>query len=413
MATILQPPTGANDSLPPFLEMDTPPWAARGLASILLLLFATVAVVATVLRIPETVSSPFVLLPVRGTDPVKAPRSGLVVEVRVAEGGAVEKGAALFVIQSPALGERSAELQTLETQLHGSEEGLANTSQKYASQRRVAEEEGRRLQGRLAYLDRTVAAKQQEWTLAQEVMEIYKRLYDRGLTSRLEYVNRQLGANKAAVELDQARTERAETRHALEKLRHEATVSQAEYRELTRRVQEDREKTRIRVATLRKELVQSQGNELAVPAVCMGTLLRLRVQGPGAVVQAGDVLGELACTGEQLQAELTVPQAGVGRITPGLGVKLLYTAFPYQRYGVRYGTVRWVSPSSVLVKDTPAFRVLVDIKDEAILVEGQPRPLMAGMDGRAEVVVGRTSVLHYAITPLRQLKAAFADAPAS
>jgi multidrug efflux pump subunit AcrA (membrane-fusion protein) len=114
MATVLRPPTAANE-LPPFLEMDTPPWAARGLAYILLLLFATAAVVAIVLRIPETVSSPFVLLPVRGTDPVKAPRSGIVVEVRVAEGGAVAQGAALFVIQSPAIGDRSAELQTLET----------------------------------------------------------------------------------------------------------------------------------------------------------------------------------------------------------------------------------------------------------------------------------------------------------
>jgi hypothetical protein len=66
----------------------------------------------------------------------------------------------------------------------------------------------------------------------------------------------------------------------------------------------------------------------------------------------------------------------------------------------------------VLVKETPVFRVLVDIEAEAILVEGQPRPLMAGMDGRAEVVVGRTPVLHYAVMPLRQLKAAFADAPA-
>jgi multidrug efflux pump subunit AcrA (membrane-fusion protein) len=402
---------GAPDQLLPFLESDAPHWAARGLAYILLLLVATGVVVAAVLRLPETVTSPFVLLPARGMDPVKAWRGGRVAQVRVAEGQTVRQGEALVVIQSAVIGERFAELQTLETQLHGMEESLTNVARRYEGQRRAADEEDRRQQERLAYLRRTVAARQQELTLVQETVEMYKRLYDRGLASRLEYANRQLGANRVAVELDQAMTERAETRRALEKLRHEAAAGQAEYREQTRRLIEDREKARIRVTALHQELAQSRGNELLVLAPCAGTLLRLRVQGPGAVVQDGEVLGELACAGERLQAELLVPQDGVSRLTPGLRVKLLYAAFPYQRYGVRYGTLRWVSPSSVADQHPPVFRVLVDIDDEAVVVEGQARPLLAGMGGQAAAVVGRTSALSYAFGPLRQLKETFAVPP--
>jgi multidrug efflux pump subunit AcrA (membrane-fusion protein) len=140
-------------------------------------------------------------------------------------------------------------------------------------------------------------------------------------------------------------------------------------------------------------------------------VVRLPVKGPGAVVQDGEVLCEVACAGGALQAQLTVPPGGVSRLKPGQGAKLLYDAFPYQRYGVRTGTVRWTSPAGEAVDGTSAFRALVDLTDKAILVDGQPRPLLAGMGGRAEVVVGRRTLIDYAFEPLRQLKESLAAPP--
>jgi membrane fusion protein len=132
------------------------------------------------------------------------------------------------------------------------------------------------------------------------------------------------------------------------------------------------------------------------------------IKAPGAVVQEGDLLGELACSGERLQADVHVPQSGIGLIKLDQRVKLLYDAFPYQRYGVRYGTVRWVSPASVAVKDQPVFRVLVDLQDDAVTVRGQRRALLAGMGGMADIVVGKRSLLSFAFEPIRQLKENFA-----
>jgi membrane fusion protein len=108
-----------------------------------------------------------------------------------------------------------------------------------------------------------------------------------------------------------------------------------------------------------------------------------------------------------LQAEAHVPQSGIGLVKPGQPVKLLYDAFPYQRYGVKYGTIRWVSPASVLVKDQPVFRVLIDLQDESVVVRGQPRSLLAGMGGTADIVVGKRSLLSFAFEPIRQLKENF------
>lgn len=113
----------------------------------------------------------------------------------------------------------------------------------------------------------------------------------------------------------------------------------------------------------------------------------------------------------RLQAELRVPESGLAELKPGLGVKLLYDAFPYQRYGVRAGTVRWVGPAGVAAGNGGAFRALVDLADTTVRVRGEPRPLMAGMGGEARVVVGRRSLMSYAFEPVRELRESFAGPP--
>jgi membrane fusion protein len=137
----------------------------------------------------------------------------------------------------------------------------------------------------------------------------------------------------------------------------------------------------------------------------------LRAQAPGAVVQGGDTLCELACSGQNLQAELKVPEQGMARMKEGQGVKLLYDAFPYQRFGVRFGVVRWISPAAISGETSGGFRVLVDPKDSFVYVKGIRRPLMPGMAGSAEIVLERRSLISYAFAPIRQLQESLSSPP--
>src|SRR5512139_1655890 len=92
--------TGA-DGPPQFLEGEPPPLVARGLALLLISLFVVATVLAAVVKLPETVTATFVLVPLRGTDPIRAPRDGKVVEVQALESARVTKGKVLFVLRSP------------------------------------------------------------------------------------------------------------------------------------------------------------------------------------------------------------------------------------------------------------------------------------------------------------------------
>ncbi len=96
------------------------------------------------------------------------------------------------------------------------------------------------------------------------------------------------------------------------------------------------------------DLVNATDRGFTVMAPCDGTVLRLHVNAAGAVVQEGDILSEMACARRPAPGRAASSRKPASpMVRPGQGVKLRYDAFPYQRYGVRFATVRWLGPAGV------------------------------------------------------------------
>jgi len=298
-------------------------------------------------------------------------------------------------------------LETLEAQLKGAEESLENERKEYKSLRHAGEEEISNLERHIGYLDQMIEFNKEQHSSTKTLVERYEKLYREGIMSWVVYAKHELEVTKIALELERLQTERLGKHASIKKLCYEVEANQTAFIELERNLNETREKARIRIQFLKKELVNSDSNEFSVQAPCSGTLVRLQVKSHSAVVSKGEILCNLCCAGEILQAELNVPESGIALIEPGQGAKLLYDAFPYQRYGVRHGTIRWVSPSSILTDNIPTFRVLVDLEETEIRVKGQKRVLKPGMSGRSEIVIGYRSLFSYIFDPIRQIRESF------
>jgi hemolysin D len=125
------------------------------------------------------------------------------------------------------------------------------------------------------------------------------------------------------------------------------------------------------------------------------------VEVPETVESAFVLVPSPRASGPRLQASLEVLPRDIARVEAGQGVKLLYEAFPYQRYGVRAGTLSWVGPAAAESRGREFFPALVDVADEAIAVHGRAQPLRAGMRGQARIVVGRRRLASYAFEALQ------------
>lgn len=388
----------------PFLDAEPPPLIARSLASLLLLGFVVVSLLSVIIELPVTVSGTFTLVPVRGSDPLRAPRSGIVTEVAAVEGKRVHEGELLFLLRSEIAGDRAAEVEALEIAVRGAEERLRNERARASSQA-AADREGRRALGRQATaLTRQIELGERRLVLAKSLLQHYQRLFDERLTSFENVQEHELEVARTEAEIGRLRAEQDQARIAEGKLGHEMAAREQELAELTRKAREETERSLVRLATLRSAKLSSQSDELGVSAPCEGTVVRLGVRAAAAVVSEGTVLAELACSGEELRAEVSVIDEGMGLVQKGQLVKLYYDAFPYQRHGARFGSVSFLGPSGTVKAEGPSFRVLADLDRRDFAVRGAPYPLLPGMTGKAEIVVETQSVVAYVFEPIRALR---------
>lgn len=394
-----------------FLDLTPPHWASRALSYVIISTVVVAGIASIVIKLPETVTASFVLAPTRGSDPIRTPRQGVADRVFVSEGQSVNQGDLILTLRSEMAGDRTADLMTLQTQMAGAGESFVNAKQKFSSQTLADESESRKLASRVEHLAELIAFKRQQVNLLKQLVDSDETLYREGIVSRVQLADRQLEHTKLAAELETLVAEQNETKLAIEKLRIESGVREAEFKEVQRTYKESAATGEIRIAALRSGLPATNGNEVRLTAPCAGTILRMNIKNGGAVLHEGEVVAELVCTGETLQAELKIPESGLGKLSVGQGVKLKYDAFPYQRYGVRYGRVSWLSPARSETNDGSTFRAQVELSERELTAQGQSHQFIAGMSGTAEIVVGNRSLIEYVFEPLRKLRENYSDVP--
>jgi membrane fusion protein len=112
--------------------------------------------------------------------------------------------------------------------------------------------------------------------------------------------------------------------------------------------------------------------------------------------------------GSRLEIWVYAPSRAVGFATPGQQVRLLFDAFPYQKYGAGRGTVTAVSrvatePTNIdsnLGIEEPVFRIRVRIDEVAPRIPADRRTLRPGMTLTANLVLERRSLWEVLFDPV-------------
>jgi len=405
----MSPPPNAP---PPFMQDSPPVWAARALSTVLLALFVVALVALLVVRVPETVIANFVLAPVRDADPIKALHPGIVSQVNVVEAQVVREHDLLFVVASELVGDRVSERGMIDARLAGGNNRRTNEKVKYENQQRADEQERQRLEQRIVALQRQADVKQRELSLIEDIAARRTKEFDQGVLSAMDANRAKLDVEKLAGELEVIRAAMVDARNAMARIAFDLASRTAAYAETERAIGEELTTFKARKSVLDQDRLRD-GNTLSVEAPCAGTVVTLHVRNPGTVVDEGDRLAELVCAGQPLQAELQLPERGLALVRIGQPVKLLYDAFPYERYGVQYGTLTWLSPASSAGARGPTFRAFAELGADTVGVQGTPRSVLPGMTGRAAVIVGQRTLVSYALEPLRQMRESLSAGPPS
>lgn len=416
-------------------------------------LFAVALAWAYVGRIDIVATAPGKVVPVSHTKEVQAFDAGTVAKILVDDGALVKEGQPLVLLDpSMARADRDRfkdqamradlDIARLSALIAPSPRGVDPFAGVVAPEQAIEESRGQlradelARDAKLAGADREIAAKRADavsyeaeigkidgaMPLVHERAMIRKESSDRGLTSRIDYLNAEqteielVNQRKVMVEKNIAAAADVQAQVA-DRLRLAADFER-DWRSQLQKALRDR-------AEARSELAKAQHRTglTSITAPVDGTVEDLRVHTEGGVVQAGQQLLKVVPSQDTVAIEAIVENRDAGFVRVGQPVEIKVDAFPYTHYGLLKGHVVQIAKDAapdpeVLqssrsgtepLSDNPdyirrsgglIFVARIAIDDPRLLVDGVKTRVESGMAVTTEIKTGRRSVIDYILSPV-------------
>jgi hemolysin D len=154
--------------------------------------------------------------------------------------------------------------------------------------------------------------------------------------------------------------------------------------------------------------LQYQWQQRILYAPVDGIIFQLPIQNPGAVVQPGTLIAQIAPRGAPMILRSQISSQDMGFLKVGLPVKVKFDAYPFQDYGVIAGRLSWISPDSKLVqvgqRQQEMFELEVELAQSYVQAGNKQIVLTPGLTATAEVVVRQRRVIDFFTDPFKQLQ---------
>lgn len=394
-----------------------------------LVLFVTIGLPwAMFSQIDEVGSAKGRLEPQGKTTKLDAPVSGTVVAIQVKEGEQVQAGQTLLSLESEpivaALGQAQAKLQgetNRLTQLQASaiQINAAKNTQRQENQSQIQAQEAetdqikKRLDSRHKF---QILAKTRLLIDAKEV-ERYRQFVKQGIVPEVSLVTALRTMNESQrnweqieSDLEQDRLELTKQQSVSEKMKHSGEL-------VLLQTQKQLQDTQSQIGSLRSDIAQTlnqikslqfQLQQHIIRSPISGTIFQLPIQRPGAVVQAGQPVAQIADRGNNLVLRAQITPQESGFIKSGMPVKVKFDAYPFQDYGVVPGRLTWVSPDSRTIETSQGkaetFELEIELEQTYIQAQGKRILLAPGQTATAEIITRQSRLIDFIIKPFKQLQ---------
>jgi membrane fusion protein len=371
---------------------------------VLLLLLAGIFLLTTSFPRKETVSGS--LVPTAGLLTITSQRSGIVSKVYVEEGALVKRGDPIVRVSVESVmngGERAG--KALTNMAEGQNRALLDRERgieaSLLSQEAGARARVQGLKRQLQTLRSNVKLYEEQSLLAEQTVRDLERLVAQQIVSRLQYRDAESRALTARQNLADAQVRIADLEQERIVLQHELG-----------RLGAERDANRANMATERlsaqeKAINYKVGTEFELVSQQDGRITSLQAKSGGTVI-AGKTLGVLLPSGSPLVAEVWVPSSAIAFVNIGTEVRLMYDAFPYQKFGVARGKVSKIARSPTVPEELPLdlqskesrYRVLLALDSQHMDAYGKSLDLTPGTRLKADLILERRSAFAWLIDPL-------------
>jgi membrane fusion protein len=346
------------------------------------------------------------LVPSAGTAKIFVPQKGFVKQLHVREGEDVEEGQPLLTISTEQIATGGEDVNN--TILD------ALTLQRDFIKRQITAEERRGtterdrlnalIQGigaEISHLESQTALQTERLKLSEGFVASAMQLTAKGAMTDLEFKRREQAVLEQKQNLSALHQQTAARRNQLTETRY--TLEQLPV------VLEDKlQSLRNDLSAVEQRIAEVNGwRAYVIRAPTAGRVATLQAT-EGQAADPRHLQLEIVPRDSSLQAELFFPTRAFGFVHPGQEIRILYDAFPYQKFGTYRGSIIKVSRTILTGNDTvgpislkePAYRVTAALERPDIDAHGQRIPLQPQMLLRADVILERRSLMSWLLDPL-------------
>lgn len=407
------------------------PLRARILLWVGFVIFLALLGWAAVAYIDEVTRGEARVVPSRQLQIVQSVDGGVVEEIRVREGALVEAGELLLRLDPTrfvsSLGENRAELLSLQAKaarLSALTQGLPLILPQNVIEEApdVAEHERRLYSSMREGMEAQLSiAREQLSQRRQELNEARARqaqaAQSLNLLSRELQVTRPMVQSGAVSEVEVLRLERDVARFRGERDQASAQISrvQAAIEEASRKVEEvelsvrnqmsaELSETMSRLASLSEgsRALADRVRHAEVRSPVRGTVVRLRVNTEGGVVQPGREVVEILPLDDALVLEARISPRDIAFLRPGQDARVKFTAYDFSIYGSLAATLEHISADAITDEQGDTYYLARVRTDEPGLGEGLP--IIPGMVAEVDILTGKRTVLEYLLKPILRAK---------
>lgn len=262
----------------------------------------------------------------------------------------------------------------------------------------------------LSALRQRLVNHQRQFKLAKDAMEIRRRLADKGLMSKLLYLESEQAFAKAEGGMTATRND---IKLALESL-HEAETSLRELDDSTvNDAVADMGRVRNELAQVSEAIKKStdRAKRLVVTAPAAGTVKGLIARSRGSVIGPTDVLMEIVPKSTKLVAEVKVSPRDIGYVRVGQDAKIRITTYHVARFGSIDGKVTNLSASTFSdARGEPYYKATIALAQSYVEGRSGRHPILPGMVASADVITGSKTLSAYLLLPIyRSLESSFRE----
>ena len=390
------------------LTRSVPLWAVTGLLAVItltLILWATLGHFSRTERVPGN------LIPDGVLSKVFADHPGKIVWLGVKEGDVVRRGQPIATVRleqslTGGISPNDERLTSIAEQARLTQQELGYENEREGAERQrlarlVAElgQERSELQGQLDLQRSAVASTRRSF-------EALTSLVEKGFETRTNYEARRQAWLMASAQLQASIQQMSQ----LAERRSEAEADLAKLPEEHEGKLADLHNSLDELDQRRIDVEGARGFTITAPVSGRVTTVQAM---PGRSSDGRLPLLSIVPQGARMQATLFAPSRAIGMARPGQVVRLMYDAFPYQRFGSFTGRISSIS-RAVLAPDEvdapikiqePVYEVQVALDQQQVRAFGQAMPLQPGMTLNADIVLDRRSFLDWLLEPIRAMRA--------